>query len=572
MTKKRRTTETTLLDPSVPIEQRMDLLGHICLDGSDQAKEIVEAILTEAASANAESIYHELIEALENGPLRLATFRRMLAIEGGVERAEVVFRNGEIVFPVVARPEMGKTLRDCAGVLVDAQAKVVLREYPDTESAGEIARLERRLDDGWIEVSLQDRERLVMGTSADLRDELDAEEVVPGASLVVCPGRMVALQAAPAEDGLSHYRFVERKPVPDVVLGRDLGAPPAFIEELADLARLEMMNPEVRRRFRLHRCTTKLLVGVSGSGKSYGIQALWRRLYEVMAEVTGAPLEDLPQRVMWLRPSGVLSKWLGDSDKNLDRFFDEVETLASEPFVAPDGRSYELPVLAILEEIDGLARARGTEPVYDRILTTALPRLDTSRAELRDKLIIFIATTNVAHQVDHAFLRRVGGTIEHFGRLNRAGFIAVIDKHLQGCPFEGDDAEPEARRQAVAEVTAWLFSPSHADVGEVELTFAGSTTPVVKRCRDFLTPSVVERAVQQAGEAVIRGGAHSGEPCGLTSEALISALHEQVRSIVDQLSESNAREYVDLPDGVRVARVRRVRQPSIQPYQLRTAG
>ena len=133
-----------------------------------------------------------------------------------------------------------------------------------------------------------------------------------------------------------------------------------------------------------------------------------------MSEVTGAPIDALPPRVLRLRPAQVLSKWLGESDRNLDRFFDEAEGLAAEPFVR-DGRSFRLPVLAILEEIDGLARSRGEDAVYDRILTTALQRLDPTRPELRDKLILFLATTNVPHQVDAAFLRRIGGQVERFG-------------------------------------------------------------------------------------------------------------------------------------------------------------
>src|SRR6185503_12073395 len=106
-----------------------------------------------------------------------------------------------------------------------------------------------------------------------------------------------------------------------------------FIEKLANLVRLEMTNPSLRRRYRLRRCLMTLLSGVSGSGKTLAIHALWRRLYEVMSEVTGVPVAQLPPRVFRLKLSEVLSMWLGESDKNLDRFFAEIEQMADEKFV-----------------------------------------------------------------------------------------------------------------------------------------------------------------------------------------------------------------------------------------------
>ena len=118
----------------------------------------------------------------------------------------------------------------------------------------------------------------------------------------------------------------------------------------------------------------KLLCGVSGSGKTLAVQAIHHLMYEIMSEVTGVALDQLPFRVFRFRQSQLLSKWLGDSDKNVDRLFDEIEQLADQPFRAPDGRQVRLPVLVVIEEADGMGRARGQDAIYDRILTTALQR------------------------------------------------------------------------------------------------------------------------------------------------------------------------------------------------------
>jgi hypothetical protein len=49
---------------------------------------------------------------------------------------------------------------------------------------------------------------------------------------------------------------------------------------------------------------------------------------------------------------------------------------------------------------------------------------------------------------------------------------------------------------------------------------------------------------------------------------LARSLDEQIRSVVDQITEYNARHYLDLPDGVRVATVRRIPQPTFLPFDL----
>src|SRR5207248_3195781 len=111
----------------------------------------------------------------------------------------------------------------------------------------------------------------------------------------------------PREDELSHYRFLVKEPPPEVVVERDIGAPPAFLDEITEHVRMEMLTPHLGRRYRLRQSVMKLLTGVSGSGKTLCVQALWRRMYEVMNAVTGVPIEELPPRVLRLRMAQVLS-------------------------------------------------------------------------------------------------------------------------------------------------------------------------------------------------------------------------------------------------------------------------
>jgi len=319
----------------------------------------------------------------------------------------------------------------------------------------------------------------------------------------------------------------------------------------------------------------RILTGVSGSGKTLAVQAIHRLMYEIMSEAAGVTLDHLPQRVFRLRQSKLLSMWLGESDKNIDRLFDEIEQLADEKFTTPDGRHLRLPLLVVIEEADGFARARngGADAIYDRLLTTLLQRLDPNREGLRDKLIVFLATTNEPQIVDAAFLRRIGGKVANFGRLKRSGFGAVLQKHIRDLPAASNNGctQEELWGQFTNDLVAWLYGPN-SDAGVAELTYAGSTAPVVKHRRDFLTGALIDRAIQQAAEEACQHAIENHTEPGITLGQLMRALNDQVLAIVGQLREQNVGSYLDLPDGVRVASVRRLPQAAHLPIEFQRSS
>ena len=366
-----------------------------------------------------------------------------------------------------------------------------------------------------------------------------------------------------------NYRFIDHGPIPNVRI-ENIGAPPRCIEEVATHVRTELTHPEVRRRYNLRRCCTKLLCGVSGTGKSLAIAAIHRQLYEIMSEVTGIPMDQLPPRVIRIRQAQVLSMWLGEAEKNWERAISEAEQLADQEVTTPDGRKFKLPVLLILEEVDGLGRSRGHEVIHDRILSTVLERLDPNRLGLSDRLIITLATTNVPQLVDSALIRRLGGSIENFGRLKRKSFMAVLEKLTNGLPAATNNGctQREVWDRHIQNLAAWFFSLNGTDPGLIELTYAGSTSPVIKHRRDFLTGALVEGAVQQAAREASQAELNGSVEKGITFEQLVRAFDQQLRGIVDLLKEHNVGSYTDLPDGVRVATVRRIPQPSHLPIEF----
>ncbi|HXJ55957.1 MAG TPA: AAA family ATPase [Verrucomicrobiae bacterium] len=571
--------EILLADGSAPIEQRREFLKMLLNDPSPDAGAAVQSIFNTLTSNGAAQVYEEkarelasILKQIEDGPLRSAAFIEMLPKNGFAARqAHVVLDDGTTACTVVPEAAMAENLRRGDRVLLDGRGKAVLHRLPGGPRTGEEALFERRLDDRHIELTIRGQDRYVFLAAQDLADQLAREEVKPGAALIVNARHGMAYEALPPADGLAHYKYLVREQVPSVDVQRDIGCPPPCIADALEHIRIEMTDPGLSREFGVRRCQMRLLAGVSGSGKTLAIQAICAGAYQVMSEVTGTPVEALPPRTFRLRMSEVLNYLLGESDKQLGRFFQEVEQLAEERFTNAAGQTFTLPVIAILEEIDGLARARGGhDTVYDRILTTALQWLDATRPELKNKLILYLGTTNEPDQVDRAFLRRIGTNIDHFRRLQRKGFASVLDKHLHKVPvaLRGQDEAEATRRQLIREIVDWLFSPNGSDRGIVELTFAGSTTPVVRHRRDLLTGALVDRAVQDAAKAARREQLRTRVSGGITAELLTHAFEQQFRALVEQLTELNVRQYVDVPDGVRVATLRRLAQPSLLPQQL----
>jgi hypothetical protein len=181
-----------------------------------------------------------------------------------------------------------------------------------------------------------------------------------------------------------------------------------------------------------------------------------------------------------------------------------------------------------------------------------------------------VATTNTSDLVDLAVIRRIGGKIENFGHMDRQSFRDVLAKHLDGRPMrtQADEDENMARERIVADASAWLYSPNSNAAGQVEITFAGQATSTTRHHRDFLTAGLIDRAIQDASEAAANLEYAGDVASGLDTAGVAGAIHRQVRHIVDLLTPQNTGKYLSLPDGERVATVRRIDQPRVLPFDL----
>jgi len=569
-----------LLNEKIPAGHRLEVLKGLAHDESPVSDEILTSYLDLKSSGpvagytQKKEELNQLIEEINEGPRRLGTFIALQQPEGLLSRAVVKLESGDTAFPIVVDAGLASKLQCGDNVMLDARAIGLIDFAPLNNTTGEEVNFEKRIGDSCVEVLMRGDERHVYVASKTLMDSLEGDKVAAGSRILVCPRRQVAFALLAAEDGAARYRYLDRSPVPDVVVDRDIGAPPPYIEEVRRLVWLEMTNPELRRKYGLRRCMMKLLTGMPGTGKSYSILGLIREIYEMVSGITGTPLKDLPPRVMRLNASSVLSKWLGESDKNISRFFGEVEQLSKEPFITSGGSEVILPVIVVLEEIDGLARSRGEDAVMDRIFTTVLELFDPTRSELKDNFIIFLGTTNKPHLVDSGFLRRIGGTIEQFSALDRNAFAAVLKKHLAGKPLAADEGDPreDILSSVVYELTAWLFSPNGEDRGQIALSFIGTGESEIHFRRDFLTPGLVDRAVQHTAQLACEAEAGGAARPGLTSAGLKTAIDEQIQAIIKILRADNVTNYLTIPEESRVQSVRAIEQPEILAAQLMRAA
>ncbi len=416
-----------------------------------------------------------------------------------------------------------------------------------------------------------DQQRLGVLATPALVVEIEAGRIAPGATVLINSRQLAASRAvAEAREKWAHFKHLHRGPVP-VIRATDLACPHPVLADVDRHVRIEMETPELHRRYGVSRSFFRVLTGPTGTGKTATIGAVHHGLRERIAAVLGVPTAQVPPRAFFVRADQVLSKWLGDAERNFSRIMEEVQQMAREPVADAKGEPRLLPVLLVFEEMEALGRARGGEfdsPAMDRILGTILQLLDPGHASFRETCVICLATTNTPDLVDPAFARRVGARLEFFPRLNRSSFPAVLRRHVENLPVASHNGSTasELWTRNVQGLTALLFGPESEPV--LEVTFAGTTTPQPKYHRDFLTPSLVQRAVEEAAREAVRRELEGRDPVGLTGGALLRAIDAQVRDLLGCVRESNAGLYLDLPQGQRVAALRRLPAPPRLPTEF----
>ncbi|MFN3596007.1 MAG: CDC48 family AAA ATPase [Rubricoccaceae bacterium] len=179
--------------------------------------------------------------------------------------------------------------------------------------------------------------------------------------------------------------------VPDVGWD-DIGGLEDVRQQLREGIELPLRNPEAFRRLGIRQARGFLLFGPPGNGKTLLAKAVAR---EAEANFIAQKSSDL------------LSKWYGESEKQVSRLFQRARQVA--------------PTVIFLDEIDALAPARGGsfgEPaVTERVVNTILAEMD-GLEELQG--VVVIGATNRPTLLDPALLRP--------GRFDEIVYVPVPDE------------------------------------------------------------------------------------------------------------------------------------------------
>jgi hypothetical protein len=260
---------------------------------------------------------------------------------------------------------------------------------------------------------------------------LEAESVLAGREGPVEPSELAAL----LREGCARSVRVHLDPLADRVAldsVKELALPPAEARQIAELELTIRLASEVGVGWGLNRGrtttgTTALFAGPSGTGKTHAAYVLARRLGLDLYRTSLA---------------GVLSKYIGETEKNLERIFEAA---------AVGG------VILLFDEADALFGKRSeVRDSHDRYANLSTAYL-LSRIEEAPTPVIL--TTNLKEAIDPGFLRRL-----HF----------VVD-----FPFPSSDQRAEIWREIYPDQTP-VGELAHDRLSQVAAT-GGTITNIARR-------------------------------------------------------------------------------------------
>lgn len=168
-----------------------------------------------------------------------------------------------------------------------------------------------------------------------------------------------------------------------------------------------MQNPESFRKYKLDAGGFVLLYGPPGTGKTF--------FAKVTASAVSVPFINVDC-------TALVDSYIGKTAKNIDDLFLKVRQFVSEQ---------DTPVIMFLDEIDSLAKSRGSNnKTAEEAVPTLLRQLDGFGTD--NSNISIIAATNIMEQIDSAVLSRFNNKIyvplpDKDAR--RALFLFGLNKH-----------------------------------------------------------------------------------------------------------------------------------------------
>ena len=323
---------------------------------------------------------------------------------------------------------------------------------------------------------------------------------------------------------------------------QDLGAAHPILDEILFRMRMWVRHPEWIESMGARRRASYLLVGPTGGGKSTHLKVIAREQSDDIEELTGQRLS----RLVMCDASSFFSPWFGQTEQNINSWFDRLRRVGSGTLTTRDGREVKVPLLVVMEEAEGLFRSRGefggSSHLFDRPLAQILQKLDSLTEDL-DIPLIFCATSNRPDLLDAAARRRLGVRQATFGMLAAGQASSVLAKKVHPeLPLRGGPSGNGQLRQAVMDqVLSYLYGDD-PDQGLAEIHLRNGQRRQLCR-RDLVTPAAIEMAVSTAIDESLRQSAEAGTLLGLDGAGIVRALQSYFANLASTIRPHNLREY-----------------------------
>jgi len=225
-----------------------------------------------------------------------------------------------------------------------------------------------------------------------------------------------------------------------------------------------------------------LLFGPPGCGKTLVSMALANEINAVMINIS---------------PATIMSKWLGEAEKNVARVFKKAREIAG------NGR----PAIIFIDEVDALFQEYSDEVGGEkRVRNQFLMEMDGLKAKEDDKLPLFvIGATNKPWKLDIGFIRRFDKRIyvkppdrevrkqlfKHYvGKLSTTYDVSRVDYDKLAEATE--NYSPDDIFKIVKEVQSNLAEEYHEKGGDKRVLTTEDFLEVIKRRKPSIDPQYIE--------------------------------------------------------------------------------
>ncbi len=355
--------------------------------------------------------------------------------------------------PLVGPPRLVERIVEPGLIEVEGGGRMLVRCDPDKPPAvGDVVMLDPM---GFVVVKNlgpmpESGPQLVHVVKAIVGDRAELE-INGGTVLMPFDGEPPAVGERVAVSSTARRRIVgrlgkpplrETPPIETGVTWDDIGGNEQAKRELRDAIEVPVLHAETYKAFGRRRPKGALLCGPSGTGKTM----LARAAATAVATLYGAKWA--PSGFISVRGPEVLSKWVGESERQIRELFETARRHKSE---------HGYPAIIFFDEADGLLAKRGSGR-FEGIERTIVPALLAEMDGLLDDGSAFVlCATNRPDMLDPAVVRDGRLDIKvHVRRPTQSEAIDICAKHLRGRPLVDID-----HGQAAIRAAEELFAQRH---------------------------------------------------------------------------------------------------------------